>query len=224
MPEVVLASYNVHAGVNGWGRPYDVVARCQELDADVLVLEETWSPDEGPSIASQVAKATGLGHVFELEMVRARFDDPPSVDDGKWGPVVGASRAHGVRLMREGVRDGTGQIERLASVHPSQRGTLGVALLTRLPVTRHSTVDLGRLPRDTARRGALFVELDVAGASLTVVGTHLAHLIHGSPATALPPSPHPPRPGQTRRTPGRHEPVGPTAVGCPAGMEAGRPG
>ena len=181
MPEVVLASFNVHAGVNGWGRPFDVVALCQELATDVLVLEEAWSPDEGPSLARQVADATGLETVFELEMVRARLLDPPSADDGKWGPVVGANRAHGVGLMRDGIRDGTRQIARLGSVHPTRRGTLGVAVLTRLPVVRHSIVDLGRLPKDTARRGAIFVELEVAGSPFTVVGTHLAHLIHGSP-------------------------------------------
>jgi endonuclease/exonuclease/phosphatase family metal-dependent hydrolase len=35
-----IATFNMHAGVDGWGRPYDVVAACRLIDADVVVLEE----------------------------------------------------------------------------------------------------------------------------------------------------------------------------------------
>ncbi len=58
--ELVVASFNVHMGVDGWGRPYDVVATCRRLDADVLVLQEAWTPTvpKGPV-------AAGLGPVTD---------------------------------------------------------------------------------------------------------------------------------------------------------------
>src|ERR1700761_5793865 len=35
-----IANYNMHCGMDGWGRPYDYVAAIASLDADVIVLEE----------------------------------------------------------------------------------------------------------------------------------------------------------------------------------------
>ena len=40
-----LATFNIHMGVDGWGRPYDVVGQCRALDTDILVMQESWSPD-----------------------------------------------------------------------------------------------------------------------------------------------------------------------------------
>jgi len=57
MPAVVVATYNVHGGVDGWGRPFDVVDACRRIDADVLVLQECWTPEGGVSTAERVAGA-----------------------------------------------------------------------------------------------------------------------------------------------------------------------
>jgi endonuclease/exonuclease/phosphatase family metal-dependent hydrolase len=60
MQSLTVASFNLH-----WGRrprsyrPYDVVAACRELDADVLALQEVWRPDGGTSTAAEVADALG---------------------------------------------------------------------------------------------------------------------------------------------------------------------
>ena len=35
---LTLATFNVHMGVDGWGRPYDVVSGCAGLGADLLVM------------------------------------------------------------------------------------------------------------------------------------------------------------------------------------------
>jgi hypothetical protein len=42
---LTVANFNIHAGIDGWGRPYDFVSACRQIDADVLVLEETWTGD-----------------------------------------------------------------------------------------------------------------------------------------------------------------------------------
>ena len=38
-----IANYNMHCGMDGWGRPYDYVAAIEALEADVIVLEESWT-------------------------------------------------------------------------------------------------------------------------------------------------------------------------------------
>jgi endonuclease/exonuclease/phosphatase family metal-dependent hydrolase len=53
-------------------------------------------------------------------------------------------------------------------------------VLSRLPLLASASIDLGTLPRDPARRGAIVALVDVGGDELTVVGTHLSHLTHGS--------------------------------------------
>lgn len=54
MPEIVVATFNVHAGIDGWGEPFDVVASCADLDADVLLMQETWTPTGG--VGTRVAR------------------------------------------------------------------------------------------------------------------------------------------------------------------------
>ncbi|MBV8463720.1 MAG: hypothetical protein JO368_10525, partial [Acidimicrobiales bacterium] len=59
MDSFALATFNVHLGMNGWGQPFDVVADCAALDADLLVLQECWTPDGEPGTADTVASALG---------------------------------------------------------------------------------------------------------------------------------------------------------------------
>jgi endonuclease/exonuclease/phosphatase family metal-dependent hydrolase len=194
MAQVVVATYNVHAGVDGWGRPFDVVEACRRVDADVLVLQESWAPDGQDSTATRVAAALGYT-ATELPLARGRIVAPP-VDAGRrWGPRLWARSAYGLRLARRGrssaadrVPGGTGP-QLPGRPRDVVRGDWGIAVLSRLPVVRSALVDLGQLPSDPARRGAIVldvnvnVDVDVAGtpAGLRVVGTHLAHLSQGSP-------------------------------------------
>jgi endonuclease/exonuclease/phosphatase family metal-dependent hydrolase len=60
------------------------------------------------------------------------------------------------------------------------QGTWGIALLSRVPLLSRSTLDLGQLRRDPARRGAIAVEVESGGGRLRIIGTHLSHLSHGS--------------------------------------------
>ncbi len=182
MPEVVLASYNIHGGIDGWGRPFDVETPCRALEADVLIVQEAWTPEVGPSSVSRISKATGLEHVFELAMAPCVFLDPPAgAPSSRWGPPLYRRMPRGLQAYRLGVRDGARQQRRLAAIAPTRRGVISVAVLTRLPVTGHRVADLGRLPRDPSRRGVHVVDLDVGGSALTVLGTHLSHLVQGSP-------------------------------------------
>lgn len=60
MPRLTLATYNVHWGLTYPERqPYDVVADCARLDADVLVLQEAWRTDGEPGVVADVASELG---------------------------------------------------------------------------------------------------------------------------------------------------------------------
>jgi endonuclease/exonuclease/phosphatase family metal-dependent hydrolase len=183
MPRVVVASFNVHGGVDGWGRPFDVVDACRRIGADVLMLQECWFPDDGVSMADRVATALGYTSV-ELAFARGRITGPPARPHKRWGPRLLTGSVHGLSLDRP--RRRMAERTRSAARTPkSERGSWSIAVLSRLPVLGSHTIDLGKLPTDHARRGAIVMDIDVAGAAsgapLRVVGTHLAHLSQGSP-------------------------------------------
>ena len=75
---VRVASFNVHMGVDGWGRPYDLVDECAALDADILILQEAWTPDDGsPGTATLVASGLGYTVVAEAPLAHGGLPEPP---------------------------------------------------------------------------------------------------------------------------------------------------
>jgi endonuclease/exonuclease/phosphatase family metal-dependent hydrolase len=181
MPPVVVASYNVHGGVDGWGRPFDVVEECRVIDADILVLQESWAPDGALSMAQQVARQLGYV-VTELPFARGRMAAPPKRMHRRWGPRLWARSSHGMRLDRRRSASIGSRAQARSGPGASRRGTWSIAVMSRLPVLHTETIDLGRLPTDAARRGAIIMDVDAGedGTPFRVVGTHLAHLSQGS--------------------------------------------
>ena len=59
MPTVTIATFNVHHGLDERWRPYDVLAACEGLDADILALQEVWVPRGEPGAAVEVADQLG---------------------------------------------------------------------------------------------------------------------------------------------------------------------
>ncbi len=175
MPQLVVVTFNVHAGTDGWGTPFDVVNCCARLDADVLLLQETFTPEGGEGLASLVA--TSLGYeAHELPLSEALLLESVKVVGRRWGPRDSRrNRSLWVGGAGDPGRCG-GRLDR------ARAGTWGIALLSRLPVRRVEALELGRLRRDSAeRRSAILAEVEVDNCAVTVVGTHLAHFTHGSP-------------------------------------------
>lgn len=56
---VTIASMNMHCGVSGNGRPYDVKAAILGLDAQVIALQEAWQPESEPDQVVAAAEALG---------------------------------------------------------------------------------------------------------------------------------------------------------------------
>lgn len=172
-----VASFNVHMGVDGWGRPFDLVAECADLDADVLVLQEAWTPDDGsPGTAAQVASDLGYSVVAEAPLARARLYAPVDTATPRWAPLFGQVRKT-LRLDDERFKVPAGSRDR-----PARRGTWGIALLARVPCRDVEVLPLGKLRRDPARRAVIRCTVDVGGTALVVHGTHMSHITHLSPA------------------------------------------
>jgi endonuclease/exonuclease/phosphatase family metal-dependent hydrolase len=59
MPELTVASFNLHWGVDTRGRPFDPTPACLALDADVLVLPEVWRPHGRTAFVDELAERLG---------------------------------------------------------------------------------------------------------------------------------------------------------------------
>jgi endonuclease/exonuclease/phosphatase family metal-dependent hydrolase len=178
-PTFVIGTFNVHAGVDGWGRPFDVVEACRAIDADVLVLEESWTPDDGPGTADRVAQAMGYS-VVEHALAAGRLAAPHPGADSRWMRSLdwrGAS--HAIYLDSE--RPFGDRTRASTRYRTAQPGRWSLAVLSRFPVESWRVFELGRLPRDRARRVAIVAGLRVGGSLVTIVGTHMSHITYGAP-------------------------------------------
>lgn len=174
-----VATWNVHAGVDAWGRPTPAVEQALGLGADLLALQENWSPDDGPSLAAEVAEATGAW-LLEVPLGTGRRGVPH--------PDAGLSW-HRREAFRDGdqalyidserpLRDPLVGSERVADGEP---GSWGIALLTTLPVLRHEVLVLPQLAKDRARRRLITVLVETPEGPVRASCLHMSHLIHGSP-------------------------------------------
>ena len=171
-----VASFNVHMGVDGWGRPFDLVAECADLDADVLVLQEAWTPDDGsPGTAAQVASDLGYSVVAEAPLARARLYAPVDTATPRWAP-------RSARCARPCASTTSG------SRSPPARGTVppgGVrGASPSWPGCRAATSRSSRWANcaGTRRDAVIRCTVDVGGTALVVHGTHMSHITHLSPA------------------------------------------
>jgi endonuclease/exonuclease/phosphatase family metal-dependent hydrolase len=187
---IVVASLNLHGGLDGWGREWDVAEACAVLEADVLVLQENFVPAGEPGIASEVAASLG----YELRgTTLATARRYPPVEDGKgFGPPFWSHRPVGLRVAMSR-RTPRSEAQRRAW-GAGASGGWGLAVLSRCPFTRVEQLDLGQLKRDPAHRRALLVEVQTEGGPLAIAGVHMSHLSDGSVvqyrrlARALPPA------------------------------------
>jgi len=187
--EFVLVSFNSHSGVDGWGRGFDIVEVCKSFEADVIVLQESWGPDGRPSMGEVIAQELGY-ELAEMATAEGRLSGPHPHPDAHWKPR--SLRLDGPRVvLPDRTRAAAKTVTSTTSpVWPdnrkwphgavSERGTWSVAVLSRLPVVSTHAQDLGQLRYDTARRGALQVNVTTKAGPVAVVGTHMSHISRGS--------------------------------------------
>jgi endonuclease/exonuclease/phosphatase family metal-dependent hydrolase len=154
MPDLKITSFNCHAGLqarhNGVCEPYDLEAVLRSFDADVIVVQESWTPDGGTPAVREFGESIGA-QVFELPFGRAQLEPWPHIP-----------------------RDQDG------------RGTVGLAIVSRLPAEVRGQFPLGTVINDhTPERGGLHVLLDVDGTEVDLVGVHLTSRLPYGPPTQL---------------------------------------
>lgn len=86
MDTLRVATFNTHWGVTLAGRPFDVVGAAVALDADVLVLQESWRPHGAPGYAATIARLLD-GTLHELPMMSDRNPARPQHLPLPPGPV-----------------------------------------------------------------------------------------------------------------------------------------
>jgi endonuclease/exonuclease/phosphatase family metal-dependent hydrolase len=176
--EFLAASFNVHAGVDGWGRPFDVVSTCRSIGADVLVLQESWRPDGGVSTAGAVGDALGY-HVTEVALAAGRRARPHPDASERWmRPIDWRTASHSLFLDSE--RPLAASVLGSRRFREAEPGSWGIAVLSRLPVLGTRVLPLPRLRRDRASRAVVTLEVEFGGRRLGVAGTHMSHFSHGS--------------------------------------------
>ena len=180
---LTVANFNMHAGVDGWGRPFDPIAVCRSLDADVLVLEEAWTSEAagpGDGQAEQIAAALGY-QVVTCTLAEGRRAQPHPAATARWLPRLGFRRGKNA-LFFDSVRPLPAVTLASPRFVEGERGSWGIAVLTRHGMLRGDThtLHLPVLARDRVHRAAIVVDLTVQGLALSVIGTHMSHLEYGS--------------------------------------------
>lgn len=152
---VTIASLNLHGGVSGNGRPFDVAAALTGLDADVIAVQEAWwTADDGA--------------------------DPADATNGT-DQVAAAARRLGARLIRTRLSSDMSLAD-LGIAPVEDRGNWGIAVISRLPVTGWETLNLGQAPGDLIGRASLICSVTApSGWQLRLACTHLSPRLN-SPA------------------------------------------
>jgi endonuclease/exonuclease/phosphatase family metal-dependent hydrolase len=128
VPELTIVSFNAHAGLqarrDGVCEPYDLAAVLRGFDADVIVVQESWTPDAGSAAATAVAAETGAT-LFELPFGRAMLEPWPHIArDGGGGGVVGLA----ILSRLPATERGRLTVGRVAGDPTPERGGLHVGL------------------------------------------------------------------------------------------------
>ncbi len=173
-----VTTFNLHAGVDGWGRPTGALDHAASLNADILVCPEIWRGDDGTDFFLELQRRLGMTGLF-VPLARAE-----RVTTGRgattWQPrLAHVTGEHGLYFTEHRSLSPV-QRARRATTPSVERGDWGLALLTRCPILAIRAESLGRLPRERVRRTLIVADLDLDGRVITVLAIHGAHLSHGS--------------------------------------------
>jgi endonuclease/exonuclease/phosphatase family metal-dependent hydrolase len=175
---VRVATFNLHAGVDGWGRPTNVLDHVVSLNADILILPELWRSESGDDFVAEIKSRLGMDGLF---VALASGQRVTSGSGGRtWQPLF--AHLSGERgLFFDEHRSLTKQQRiRRASSNGVENGEWGLGLLTRLPIRDIHSESLGRLPREKVKRSLIVATLEDEGHPFYVLAVHGAHLSHGS--------------------------------------------
>lgn len=176
-----VANYNMHCGMDGWGRPFDHVAAIGALAADVIMIEESWTT-EGQREGQAEEAARSLGYQFVTHTLGHGRRIRPQPDPGATWVAQPSWSANNRALFLDGLRPYPESVRQLERWQQAEPGTFGIAMLIRpdLAVERTNIVPMSVLRADRVERAALVVDMTVDGQPISVIGTHMSHLLYGS--------------------------------------------
>jgi endonuclease/exonuclease/phosphatase family metal-dependent hydrolase len=178
---LTVANYNMHCGMDGWGRPYDYIDVVSSFGTDVIVLEESWTVDgEKQGQAEKVAAHLGY-QIVAHTLSHGRRVRPQADADSSWIKQPSWSIDNRALYM-DGIREQPAKVQALNKWQQAEPGTFGMAVLVRpeLRIESSRVLPMSLLRSDTMRRVVIVVDLDVAGHPISVAGTHMSHLLYGS--------------------------------------------
>ena len=178
---LTVTNYNMHCGMDGWGRPYDYIEVISSFDSDVIVLEESWTvAGESEGQAEKVAAHLGY-QIVAHTLGEGRRVRPQADADSSWIKQP-AWTAPNRALFMDGVRPQPAKVQALTRWQEAEPGRWGVAVLVRpdLPIHSSRVLPMSVLHGDAVHRAAVVVDLEVEGHPISVAGTHMSHLHYGS--------------------------------------------
>ncbi|MDE3007651.1 MAG: endonuclease/exonuclease/phosphatase family protein [Acidobacteriota bacterium] len=173
-----VATLNLHAGVDGWGRPTRAVEHAINLDADVLILPELWRGDSGPDLFDELRQRGGYEGVFApLAHAERNTSGAPG---RRWQPALAHLNGERGLFFQEHRRLSRAQQRTRAAATNLEPGQWGLGVVTRLPIEETRVFPLGRLRRERVTRALVLARVTGGAGSFWVAGVHGAHLSHGS--------------------------------------------
>ncbi len=173
-----VATFNLHAGVDGWGRPTRVLEHVAALDADVLVLPELWRGENGHDFYEELRDRLSVDGAFAPLATGVRVT---TGSGGRtWQPLLAHFTGEHGLYFDEHRSLTRAQRSRRVELDAPEHGQWGLGLLTRLAIEDVRVETLDRLPREKVRRAFIVARLHDAGRSFYVIAVHGAHLSHGS--------------------------------------------
>jgi endonuclease/exonuclease/phosphatase family metal-dependent hydrolase len=175
---VRVAAFNLHAGVDGWGRPTRVLEHVASLNADVLILPELWRAESGEDFVATLKTRLGMDGLF---VPLASGQRVTTGSGGRtWQPRLAHLSGERGLFFDEHRTLSKGQRIRRATAEGIEHGEWGLGLLTRLPIREIHVESLGRLPREKVKRALIVATLEDEGRPFYALAVHGAHLSHGS--------------------------------------------
>lgn len=174
-----VVTFNLHAGVDGWGRPTDALEHLISLAPDVAICPELWRGDDGTDFVGELTTRLSMSGEF-VPLARAERVTTGH-GPGRWQPLLAHFTGERGLYFLEHREFTARQVTHRRRRPHVESGDWGLGLFTTYPIESLEVRSLGRLPREKVRRALIVARLRVEGVSVDVLAVHGAHLSHGSP-------------------------------------------
>ncbi len=206
---VTVATFNMHAGIDGWGRAFDYVKALSDIPADVIAVQEFFLTKDSYEKLHSFAMGRGMQLIIVplADAMINNLNTPLLQDRGpkSWGPGGRPGRPGKVRsfyLLKRAIgntsdsfpssitdfdryydntlTDSLFEMPRKRGIKPLAIGAVCLIFLSKLPIESYKLYRLAPLRSDMAKRCALVTTLKSANSEIEVAATHLGHITHGS--------------------------------------------